>query len=114
MQPQVPNTMPPSAPPTGGSAPDAEDMQDGGADEGTEDDDTGSNSIELEIKADGTLVVSLEPGDDESKETQETPAKNIDDACRIIKEIYKQLMGATPTAQDQSTEDQAFQQEMGK
>jgi hypothetical protein len=69
----------------------------------------GSTFIELEIKADGSMMVSLESDHDEEAETSDqeaaepagTPAKNIDDACRIIKEIAKQVMGATPEAQAQ-------------
>ena len=107
----------PMAPTAPGAAPEDEAVgAPEGADDsatGGEDDDSGSTIIELEIKQDGTMSVSLEPGDDESQESQETPAKNIDDACRIIKLIAKQVMGGASTA-DQNTENQAYQQEMAQ
>jgi len=89
-----------------------------------EDASEGSTFIELEIKADGTMAVSMESGQEEAaeeaggqgeqKEAPSTPAKNIDDACRIIKQIYQQVSGATPGPAAQSQEDQAYQAEMAK
>lgn len=104
--------MQPTDPTMGAAAPEDEAA---GAPEGAEDNDENEMEIAISVsKTDGTITVSLEPGDQEEQETQETPAKNIDDACRIVKQIYKQIMGAAPTAQDQQTEDQAYQQEMSK
>lgn len=100
---------------------DAEDTQDGGADENTEGSE-GSTFLELEIKQDGTFMVSLESGQEEDDEesgtgetgTQEqaepagTPAKDLKSALKIIESIAKQVMGAAPTSQAQTQEDAGY------
>jgi hypothetical protein len=75
--------------------PDPEDMQDGGADEASEQDQSqGGYCIEIHVSADGSLSVGVEPESEEYDEGQGapdkgTPAKNIKDALTQALEIYK-------------------------
>lgn len=85
--------------------------------------ESGSTFIELEIKQDGTFMVSLESGAEEaaehagngapeSAEPAGTPAKDLKDALRIIESIAKQVMGAAPTPEAQAQENAGYAQAM--
>jgi hypothetical protein len=103
------------------TAPDTESTaEDAGESGSTDAGESGSTFIELEIKQDGTMMVSLESGHDEEAETADqekaepagTPAKDLKDALRIIESIAKQVMGAAPTPQDQAQENAGYAQAM--
>lgn len=70
----------------------------------------GTTSIELKIKQDGSMVVCMEANDAEEGE-QETPARDLNDALRIIKQIAEGVMGQAqaPAAREEQA---AFEQEM--
>ncbi len=62
----------------------------------------------IKLGSDGSLTVSLETSEQEG---EETPAKNVDDALRIAKQILDGLMGEAQ-APAAAEEDAAFQAEM--
>lgn len=73
--------------------------------------DQGGTSIELMVGADGSLTVSMEAGDVEGQENQEVPAKDLDDALNIIRQMATQLIDGANAPANQA-EDTAFKQEM--
>lgn len=79
----------------------------------SEADDQGGTSIELMIKADGSMSVSLEANDDESAESQETPARDLNDALRIIKQIAEGILNGVQ-APEVTQERAAFEKEMAE
>ena len=67
----------------------------GGDSEGADDQDTGGFTIEIEVDSQGNLTVSLESASQEASEGQGqqddqegTPAKSIDEALKIAREMY--------------------------
>lgn len=82
-----------------------------GLPEDSEAGDQGGTSIELMIKPDGSMTVSLEANDDENAESQETPARDLNDALRIIKQIATGILNGAqaPAAQQERA---AYEQEM--
>lgn len=93
--------------PTAGQDPSADPAEDSPADAS---EDAGSTSIELNIKADGTMTVSLEQGDQES-EGQEAPAKDLKDAIRMITQMAQSILSGASSA-DAGQEDAAYKNEM--
>ncbi len=63
-------------------------------------------SIELLIADDGSMTVEMETQD--TDEEKPVPAKNIDDALRIIREMAGRATGGT----DLDAEDKAYKAEM--
>lgn len=76
--------------------------------------DQGGTSIELNIAADGSLTVSMEPGDTEAPEgqEQEAPAKDLKDALRMIQQMAQSILNNTSQPAAQQQEDQSYQQTM--
>lgn len=76
------------------------------------DSDTGGYTIEIEVDSDGSISVSCESDQQEGDETQggpdddssSTPAKDINDALSIAKQIYASN-GKMPSGQDDGMKD---------
>jgi hypothetical protein len=71
--------------------------------------DQGGTSIELMIKADGTMTVSMEAGDVEGQESNETPARDLNDALRIISQLAGEVIAQAGGADAENT---AYDSEM--
>ena len=85
----------------------------GGSEEGAGDTDTGGYCIEIEVDSQGNISVSLEDAKQESAEGAEsedpgTPAKSIDDALKIAREMYAAESGeAGASPEDQWNQEAA-------
>lgn len=71
-------------------------------------------SIEVMVGDDGSLTISMEAGDVEGAEDQEVPAKDKNDALRIVGQMIDALQSNSAQApgSPQAQEDAAYQTEM--
>jgi len=106
--------------PQGGTGQDGQ-VEDGGAGEDESNEPAPKAIIEIYIEADGTFEVSLETGEQESAEqngggeaagSQPVPAKNLEDALNIARQMAKSALSSPDeaAANAKAAQSQGYQQ----